>query len=357
MFNPWRIRPGTRGEVTTAWPRAASVGARTIPRMTASQTVKTSKIAAAASAPRAIVSGSPIPSRRRGTELSRRSLPKSMREASEKRTSASVASASARTVELLLETSIPSRTWGPTRSPIATNRIAGVIGDPESRLETAASAIRARATIVSAQSTQIPPRVRSIAGPSHAGRARAMGLPCPRLWCRHHRAPGTRSLVATTLLSGDCSQRLESLDGPAGSESRGGSDVRRQRADPTDESLRRGRGRRDHDAALLQADRQRRQRVDLLPDVGGTRQGRDADHLRRQLPVPPAEKPGGHLHYGRARQWQALLLRLRSRLPAQHPRDAGAAADGQRHLPHPPVPPYSPSRHRPRTAPRRWSTG
>ena len=88
---------------------------------------------------------------------------------------------------------------------------------------------------------------------------------------------------------------------------------------------------------VLQADRQRRQRVDLLPDVGGARQGRDANHLRRQLPVPAAEKPGGHLHYGRARQWQALLLRLRSRLPAQHPRDAGAAADGQRHLPHPPA--------------------
>ena len=155
MFNPWRIRPGTRGSVTTAWPRAASVGARMTPRMTASQKVSTSKITPAASAPRAIVSGRPIPSRRSGTEISRRSFPKSMREASEKSTSASVASASARTVELVLEMSTPSRTLGPTRIPIETNRIAGVIGDPESRFETAATAISASATIVSAQSIQI----------------------------------------------------------------------------------------------------------------------------------------------------------------------------------------------------------
>ena len=41
---------------------------------------------------------------------------------------------------------------GPTRSPIETNRIAGVIGDPEIRFETAATAISASATIASAQS-------------------------------------------------------------------------------------------------------------------------------------------------------------------------------------------------------------
>ena len=150
------MRPGTRGEVTTAWPRAASVGARTTPRMTASQTVKTSKIAPAASAPRAIVSGNPIPSRRTGTEISRRSFPKSMREASAKRTSARVASASARTVELVLERSIPSRTLGPTRSPTATNRIAGVIGEPFNRFDMAATATSVSATIVSVQSIQIP---------------------------------------------------------------------------------------------------------------------------------------------------------------------------------------------------------
>ena len=154
-FRPWRIRPGTRGSVTTAWPRAASVGARITPMMTASQKVSWSKITPAASAPRAIVSGRPIPSRRIGTEISRRSSPRSMREASEKSTSASVASASARTVELVLEMSTSSRTLGPTRSPIETNRIAGVIGDPDSRFETAATAISASATIVSDHSIQI----------------------------------------------------------------------------------------------------------------------------------------------------------------------------------------------------------
>ena len=181
MFNPWRIRPGTRGEVTTAWPRAASVGARTTPRMTASQTVNTSKIAPAASAPRAIVSGSPIPSRRSGTEISRRSFPKSMREASEKSTSASVASASARTVELVLEMSIPSRTLGPTRSPIETNRIAGVIGDPDSRFETAANGDQRQR-----DDRQCPvhsdPRASALhlAGPSHAGPSPGNGAAMPR---------------------------------------------------------------------------------------------------------------------------------------------------------------------------------
>ena len=205
MFNPWRIRPGTRGEVTTAWPRAASVGARTTPRMTASQTVNTSKIAPAASAPRAIVSGSPIPSRRRGTEISRRSFPKSMREASEKRTNASVASASARTVELVLEISIPSRTLGPTRSPMETNRIAGVIGDPDSRLETAATAISASATIVSAQSTQIPVPVRSIWGTVARGRKPGNGAVMPPVVVPPP-SPGGYSLPCSAYpLSGDCS--------------------------------------------------------------------------------------------------------------------------------------------------------
>ena len=155
MFSPWRTRPGTRGSVTTAWPRAASVGARMIPTMTASQNVNTSKLTAAASAPRAIVSGRPIPSRRSGTEASRRSSPRSMRDASAKSTSASVASASARTVELVLARSIPSRTFGPTRRPIETKTIAGVIGDPDRRFETTATTISASAKIARDHSIQI----------------------------------------------------------------------------------------------------------------------------------------------------------------------------------------------------------
>ena len=141
--------------MTTAWPRAASVGARITPTITASQKVNSPKITAAASAPSAIVSGSPIPSSRSGTEAPRRKALRSMLEASEKRTSASVASASARSVELVLAMLISSRTLGPTMSPIATNTIAGVIGDPDNRFETAATAISASATVVSDQSIQI----------------------------------------------------------------------------------------------------------------------------------------------------------------------------------------------------------
>ena len=54
-----------------------------------------------------------------------------------------------RTVELVLAMSTSSRTSGPTRIPIETKTIAGVIGVPDSRLETAATAISASATIVS----------------------------------------------------------------------------------------------------------------------------------------------------------------------------------------------------------------
>ena len=108
---------------------------------------------AAASAPSAIVSGSPIPSRRTGTPTSRRSCPRSMREASQNSTSASVASASVRTVALELSRSIPSSTSGPTSSPTATNTIAGVTGVPDSRRETAATPSSASATMARDHST------------------------------------------------------------------------------------------------------------------------------------------------------------------------------------------------------------
>ena len=90
----------------------------------------------------------------------RRSSLRSMREASENRTSASVASANARTVELVLEMSTSSRTFGPTRIPIETKTIAGVIGVPDRRFETAATAINASATIGNDQSIQTFPSER-----------------------------------------------------------------------------------------------------------------------------------------------------------------------------------------------------
>ena len=70
-----------------------------------------------------------------------------MREASQNSTSASVASASVRTVPLELSRSIPSSTSGPTSNPTATNTIAGVTGVPYSRAEIAATASSVSATM------------------------------------------------------------------------------------------------------------------------------------------------------------------------------------------------------------------
>jgi hypothetical protein len=159
-LSPCRIRCGTRGSVTTACPSAASVGASTTARITASSMLSSPTTAAAATAPSAMVNGSPIPSSRTGTPTVRRSAPRSMRDASANNTSASVVSAKARTVALELETSIPSSTFGPTSNPKATNRIAGVIGVPDSRRETAATPSSASATRERAHSIHGPAAVR-----------------------------------------------------------------------------------------------------------------------------------------------------------------------------------------------------
>ncbi len=146
------MRCGTRGSVTTACPSAASVGASTTATITVSPTVSSPKTAAAAAAPSPIVSGRPIASSRTGTPTVRRSAPRSMRDASENSTSASVVSARTRTVSLELDRSTPSSTFGPTSNPKATKRIAGVIGVPDSRCETAATPTNASATRASAHS-------------------------------------------------------------------------------------------------------------------------------------------------------------------------------------------------------------
>ena len=90
----WRMRVGRRGDVTTAWPSAASVGARMIARSSASGHARSPRSATPTTNPARIVSGRPIPSRRAGIPSVRRSAFRSMRDASEKRTTASVASAS-----------------------------------------------------------------------------------------------------------------------------------------------------------------------------------------------------------------------------------------------------------------------
>ena len=97
--SPCRTRLGSLISVTTAWPSAASVGARITASSSASGHEELGKhdegerrIQPRASA------GRPIPSRRSGTESSPRSARTSIREASANRTSASVASASSLTV-------------------------------------------------------------------------------------------------------------------------------------------------------------------------------------------------------------------------------------------------------------------
>ena len=76
-----------------------------------------------------------------------------MREESENSTTASVASASFRTVELVGPTVRSSSTRGPARTPMATTTIAGVIGVLDSRRETAATSSSASPTVARPQST------------------------------------------------------------------------------------------------------------------------------------------------------------------------------------------------------------
>ena len=77
-----------------------------------------------------------------------------MREASQNSTSASVASASARTVPLELSRSSSPSTFGPTSNPTATKTIAGVTGVPDSRREIAATPSSVSATMARDQSIQ-----------------------------------------------------------------------------------------------------------------------------------------------------------------------------------------------------------
>ena len=139
-LSPWRIREGTLGSVTTACPRAASVGASTIESSTASMRTSSPSRPTPASVPATIVSGSPIASSRSGTTYSRRKAARSIREASEKSTTTSVASATQRTVPLPIVGSSHPRTSSLARMPPATNTIAAVTAVPESRRETAAYA-------------------------------------------------------------------------------------------------------------------------------------------------------------------------------------------------------------------------
>ena len=119
---------GTRGWVTTACPRAASVGARTTPRMTASS-IQCAEDRPAERVPSAMVSGSPIPSRRTGTPMSRRrSRDRCARLGRTTRAPASPPPGFARSRSSSRGRS--AEHLGPANNPTATNTIAGVIGDP-----------------------------------------------------------------------------------------------------------------------------------------------------------------------------------------------------------------------------------
>ena len=76
-----------------------------------------------------------------------------MREASQNSTSASVASASVRTVPLELSRSTSPSTSGPTSNPTATNTIVAVTGVPDSRPDSAATPSSVSATMASDHST------------------------------------------------------------------------------------------------------------------------------------------------------------------------------------------------------------
>ena len=122
-FNPWRMREGRRGSVTTAWPSAASVGARITARIRTSTRLKEPNSPAPTAQPAAIVNGRPIPRSRSGNRYSRRSAGTSIREASANSTSVSVTSARTRTCSLVGPKSIQPSPLVPTIRPAVRKKI------------------------------------------------------------------------------------------------------------------------------------------------------------------------------------------------------------------------------------------
>jgi hypothetical protein len=99
-------------------------------------------------------------SSRSGTAYSCLSTRSLIREASANSTTASVASASVRTVAPVEDTVASSSTNGPTSSPISTKAMAGVNGVSISRRDTPATASRAPATIARSHFMTLLPRCR-----------------------------------------------------------------------------------------------------------------------------------------------------------------------------------------------------
>ena len=138
-----RMTSGTRGFATTAWPRAASVGARITPTRPACQGSRPRR-RAATTAPATIVSGSPIPSSRPdrlGSFVQRRML---RLDASAKRTMTSAASRS-RTSSSSSAAISTSPSTGPAMNPAAAKKIGAVTTVDASRFEIRAYPSTARA--------------------------------------------------------------------------------------------------------------------------------------------------------------------------------------------------------------------
>ncbi len=148
----WRMRTGIDRSVTTAWPRAASVGARIEARRAASHTDRSVSRRSPAPRPAAMVRGMPMPSSRPGSCASLRASRRSMRVASVKRTRARVTSAS--TSRMAASTSTPSRSRPspPMRIPKATKAMGPDTRLRAARADTSPNPTTSRATMARSRS-------------------------------------------------------------------------------------------------------------------------------------------------------------------------------------------------------------
>src|SRR5262245_26377989 len=161
----WRIRTGSRFDVTTTWPSAASVGARMMATRSASGHARSGRTTSATAKPATIVSGSPIPSSRIGMCSDLRRAARSIRDASEKRTTPSVASAKTSTSSPSAFGSKRPSASTPTTSPAAVKSIAGVTDVPSMRPEMAAKPRRISASVTSCQCTLAASQVSELPEP------------------------------------------------------------------------------------------------------------------------------------------------------------------------------------------------
>ncbi len=194
-----RILAGTTGLAIIPAPSAASVGAKAAPTIRANQMLVIPVSASASSVPRAIVSGSPIPSSRRYKPRSARSPCSPTRDASQNNTSTRVISASALIISRLGWT--PRGANGPwvRTSPAPTNVIGAVTSNRSSRADSAPQANISAATIARSESLMISPSAsvrvrracsslhsaRMVAGSGGARRSSSESIPAAHLRAHH----------------------------------------------------------------------------------------------------------------------------------------------------------------------------